>query len=226
MKNLLIFLLLLIANLTFAEAEKEPRETLEFTAVEASKGVNITLVQCNKFALEVVTDGCPTSDVVTEVKNGTLYVKMSKKTTGSAVQVWVYFKDINSLKVKQGATAETGCHFEHKGDFKIDVGAMSEIDLDVDLDTLIINGNSCNITLAGDAKKQVIDLMGAVVQAEYDATRLVTQDIDITISNTQAQVRFNNSLTANVKSGLLKYLGDEEKTDISTSLEGKAEKLN
>lgn len=65
---------------TFAENKEDRKLSDNFTTIEVSKGANVSLIDCDKTALEVVTDGCPTSDVETIVKNGTLTVKMKKRT--------------------------------------------------------------------------------------------------------------------------------------------------
>ncbi len=220
MKQITTFFLLLVAYVASAEVQKETRSIGEFQSIEVSKGANITLIQCNKTELEVVTDGCPLTDVETFVKGGVLQVRMKKRTPGSAVQVSVYFQDINQLDIKTGASAETGCIFEHKGTFALNVGAKCEAELKIDVEELVVNANSCNISLRGSAQKQTVDIAGTVADATYDAVSLQSQTISIKASNTKATVNFSEALTADVKDGELKYKGDASAVKATTSYSG------
>lgn len=225
MKKTLSTLLMLALGLGIARAEvdKETRQTQSFAAIEVSKGANVTLIQCDKEELEVITDGCPLSDVETVVKKGTLVVKMKKRTAGSAVQVHVYLKDINALDVKSGASAETGCIFIHKGTFELTVGSRSEAEMEIETDDLIVSGTSCDIELNGKAKTQTVSITGTLGEAKYDALGLKSETIDYSATNTEGKVWFTESLVANIKTGELKYKGDETKVTKSTMLGGTVE---
>ncbi len=201
--------------------EKEARTVSAFSAIEVSKGANISLIQGDKVGLEVVTDGCPTSDVETVVENGVLEVTMKKKTAGSAVQVMVYFKDIERVKVRRGASVETSCSFAHKGTFTLEVGAQCEAKLDIDCDELVVDGSTCVIELEGSAKRQKVNVTGTVGQSTYDAEELVSEDIEIKAVNTDAEVNFSNSLSAEAVSATVRYKGDGGKVSKSEKAGGR-----
>ena len=66
-------------------ANAEEREVRQpdgkFSAIEVTKGANLTIEQVkDKTGIEVATDGCPTTDVETYVKDGVLTVRMKKRT--------------------------------------------------------------------------------------------------------------------------------------------------
>ena len=193
----------------------------EFSTIEVTKGANVSLIQCDKTALEVVTDGCPTADVETIVNNGTLTVKMKKRTPGSAVQVMVYFKDLNHIKVKRGASIQTDCLFAHKGKLTLEVGAQSEVQLDIDVDELDVDANTCVINLEGNAKKQKVLIAGTVGQSTYNAEDLESEDVDIKAIDTDAVVSFSNSLKAEAVSCTIRYVGDSARVSKSTKGNGK-----
>lgn len=201
---------------------KESRDLADgFSSIEVTKGANVSLIQCDKTALEVVTDGCPTADVETVVNNGTLTVKMKKRTPGSAVQVMVYFKDLSLIKVKRGASIQTDCLFTHKGKLSLEVGAQSEVQLDIDVDELDVDANTCVINLEGNAKKQKVLIAGTVGQSTYNAEDLESDDVDIKAIDTDAVVSFSNSLKAEAVSCTIRYIGDSAKVSKSTKGDGK-----
>ena len=201
---------------------KESRDLSDgFSTIEVTKGANVSLIQCDKTALEVVTDGCPTADVETIVNNGTLTVKMKKRTPGSAVQVMVYFKDLNHIKVKRGASIQTDCLFAHKGKLTLEVGAQSEVQLDLDVDELDVDANTCVINLEGNAKKQKALITGTIGQSTYNAEDLESEDVDIKAIDTDAVVSFTNSLKAEAVSCTIRYVGDSAKVTKSTKGDGK-----
>lgn len=212
----------LAASVCALAQNKESRDLADgFSTIEVTKGANVSLIQCDKTALEVVTDGCPTADVETMVNNGTLTVKMKKRTPGSAVQVMVYFKDLNHIKVKRGASIQTDCLFAHKGKLTLEVGAQSEVQLDLDVDELDVDANTCVINLEGNAKKQKVLIAGTVGQSTYNAEDLESEDVDIKAIDTDAVVSFSNSLKAEAVSCTIRYVGDSAKVSKSTKGNGK-----
>jgi len=180
------------------DVNKEQREVSEFSVIEAAKGLNVILVQCDHFALEVVTQGCPTSDVETTVKKDRLIAKMKKRTPGSAVSVFVYFKDIEAVYVKTGASVEThdGCHFEHRGSFLLDVAAKCEAEMDIDVDELVVSSNSCQIALSGKAVQQKVEMSGTVQDSKYDALSLHSEDVEIKASGCDAEIYATKTVKA------------------------------
>lgn len=208
-----------------AENKEERKLSDNFKAIEVSKGANVSLIQCDKTALEIVTDGCPTSDVETIVKNGVLTVKMKKRTPGSAVQVLVYFKDIDRINVRRGASISTDCLFAHKGKLTLEVGAQSEAKLDLDVEELDVDANTCVITLEGKAERQNVVVAGTVGTSTYNAEDLETKHVKIKAIDTDAVVNFSESLKAEAVSCTIKYVGDSSKVTKTTKGDGSVEEL-
>lgn len=221
-KRLLTAALALLAAASSALAANKETRTLEnnFTAIEISKGANVSLIQGDKMGLEVVTDGCPTSDVQTEVKNGILSVKMKKRTAGSAVQVFVYFADLDRISVKRGASVQTDCLFAHRGSLTLEVGAQSEASLDLDVEELNVDANTCVITLEGKAERQKVLIAGTVGSSSYNAEDLESKHVDIKAIDTDAVVNFSESLKAEAVSCTIKYIGDSSKVRKTTKGSG------
>ncbi len=197
-----------VAAAAMAEEKEERKVNGKFTEVEVLKGANVSLVQGDKVGLEIVTDGCPTSDVETAVKDGVLTVKMKKRTPGSAVQVMVYIKDINKVTARRGASVETDGTFTHSGKLTLDIGAKCEAKMDIDVDELSVDASTCMILLEGKAKKQNVVVVGTVGSSTYDAKELESEDITIKAVNSDAIVKFSNKLKAEALACTIRYIGD------------------
>lgn len=194
-----------------AESHEERKVNGKFTAIEVNKGANVSIVQSDKEGIEVITDGCPTSDVLTELDGSVLVVKMKTRTQGSAVQVLVNVKDLEKVTVRRGASVDTDGTFTHKGKFTLDVGAKCEVKMDIDVDELNVEGSTCVIFLEGSARKQNVVVTGTLGEASYDAKELESEDVTIKAVNTDAVVKFSNSLNAQSFACSIRYIGDSSK---------------
>lgn len=210
---------------TLAENKEQRILVGEWNAIEVSKGANVSLVQGDKNEIEVVTDGCPTKDVITTIKNGVMQVQMKKRTPGSAVQVFVYFNDLESIKVKRGASIDTECLFKHKGKLTVEVGAQCEAKLDLDVDELVVDANTCIITLEGKADKQIVDIAGTVGESTYDAEELDSRVVKIKAMQTDCKVKFSESLDAEAIDCNIRYVGDPSKVKKTEKVGGSVDKL-
>ena len=195
---------------TAANAEDREERSIDgkFTTIEVSKGANLSIVQGERVGIEVVTDGCPTSDVETGLSNGQLTVKMKKRTPGSAVQVLVYLSDLEKVTVRRGASVETDGTFTRKGKFTLDVGAKCEAKMDIDVDELNVDASTCRIEIEGRANKQNVFIAGTLGGAMYDAKELVSETVNIKSVNADAVVKFDGKLNAEAVSCTIKYIGD------------------
>lgn len=195
-------------------ANAEEREVRQpdgkFSAIEVTKGANLTIEQVkDKTGIEVATDGCPTTDVETYVKDGVLTVRMKKRTPGSAVQVTVFIDDLEKVVVRRGASVETDGTFTRKGKFQLDVGAKCDAKMDIDVEELHVDASTCRIEVEGKATRQQVFVAGTLGGATYDAKELESEDVDIKAVNALAIVNFSGSLKAEAVSGTIKYIGED-----------------
>lgn len=209
------------------EVSKEKRDLGgDYTRIVVQKGVNVSLHQCDQDEIEVVTQDCSTTDVDTYIKKGALYIRMKKITKGSAVQVYVKFKDIEAIDLGAGTSINTECVFQHKGTFTIEAAAKSEVEMEIETDELVVDANSCQIVLSGEAKQQNVKVKGTVRDMKYDAISLKSENIDIYASDSECDVQFSNTLSAECVAGTITYKGEESGvTEKIESKGGKIEKL-
>lgn len=207
---------------TATNAKREMRSVDgSYTKILANKGLNVAILQSDKNEIEVITDGCPTSDVITEVKKGVLTIKMKKVTKGSAVQVNVSLKDLESIEAKRGASISTECVFVRKGTFNVEVDAQSEVELELECDNLVLKSNSGKAVLTGEVGSMIADLRGAVGDMSLDAENLKVKTIDMKATSVNAVVRFSESLKVDAVGSTITYIGDKEKVSATTSYGGK-----
>lgn len=209
-----------------AQVNKEKRDLGgAYERIIVQKGINVSLHQCDVDEIEVVTDGCPTEAIETYIKKKALYIKATKNASGAA-QVFVKFKDISAIDLGYNTSVNTECLFEHKGTFTIEAAAKSEVEMEIETDELVVDANSCTITLNGQAKKQVVQVKGTVRDMKYDALSLNSEDVEIYASDSECDVQFTNTLSAECVAGVITYKGEEsgvvEKIE---SKGGKIEKL-
>ena len=128
-----------------------------------------------------------------------------------AVQVMVYFKDIDKVTVRRGASVETDCLFCHKGKLTLDVGAKCEAKMEIEVDELSVDASTSVISLEGKATRQTVFVAGTLGESSYDAHQLESEDVSIKAINTDAIVKFSNSLNAESIACTIRYIGDDSK---------------
>ncbi len=111
MKRIISSLLLIIGTLSaFAQGEEltETRLFNPFDKIIATNGVNVILVKSSQNKAEVRISNALLSDVITEVKNNKLIVKMRPQFNKDvSVLVKVYYKSLQEVIVTKGASLET-----------------------------------------------------------------------------------------------------------------------
>lgn len=201
-------LLLLSSSVVRGENRDERQMSGRFDAIEVRKGANIALFQSDKNKVEIVTEGCPTADVLTSVEEGVLLVRMSKRTAGSAVMVNVYFTgDIHRILVRQGASASTGCLYQSNDKLFVEVGGKSEVNLEVAVGEMEVDANTCHVSLEGTAKHLKANFNGRLGKAVYNCRELKCEAIDIRAVNADSEVCFTDWLKAEASGCTIRYKG-------------------
>lgn len=95
-------------SLTAQEELSETRSLDTFETITATNGINILLRKGSDEKAEVRIANGLLSDVITEVSNGTLKVKMRPQINKElSVLVVVYYKTLNEITMTKGASLET-----------------------------------------------------------------------------------------------------------------------
>ncbi len=220
-------ILLLLTILTGIQAQEpdhtQIRKVGSFDKVKASKGINVTLIEGDKEEVDVHIKNAEVSDVITNIKNRELQIKMKTKIyKDMAVQVYVTYKQLRSIDAGSGATidAENTIYAES---LKLRGGTESNIILDVDVNNLDVSGSTSKIELAGKAKYQEVNIGTG---GKYLAYNLECEEsyVKSTLGSI-AEVTASEKLGATAGSGgVVYYRGDPQKIEKSENTGGKVKK--
>jgi hypothetical protein len=222
MKKLLTIILLgaLMAGTMAQERQEQVRKIGSFDKVKATKGINVTLIEGSTEQAEIHIENGSLNDVITELKNKELTIKMKTKIyKGVAVQVYLTYVKLREITAGSGGeiNAENTIITDK---LKIDAGTESVIILDVDVNALEASVSAGRIELAGEVHSQVAS---AKTGGKYLAYELSSEEAIIR-SNTgaRAEVTVTEKLNATAGSGAtVNYKGDPEKIEQKVSMGGK-----
>lgn len=214
-----IALVALTSSVISQERHEQVRKLGSFDKVKATKGINVTLVEGSTEQAEVQIENGSLDDVITEVKNKKLTIKMKTKLyKGVAVQVYVSYTQIREIDAGSGAEID-GNNVIIADKLKISAGTESVVKLDIDVNALEADVSAGRMELAGEAVSQVV----SVSTGKYLSYDLVSDEA-IVKSNTggRAEVNVTQKLTATAGTGgTVNYKGDPAKVEQKTSMGGK-----
>ncbi len=217
-----IFLVLvLFGTLTAAIAQdkkSEPRSIGTFNELDAGKGINVTLIEGDREKLVVEIINADLSDVVTELKGRTLEIKLKTKIYKDvAVQVYVTYKSIKSIKTGTGAfvDAEGVLHAEN---LDLKAGTGSTIILDIDTKSVSSHLSSSKIELVGKTEFQDVT---SNTGGKYIANNLTSKETFVkATTGGSAWVNVTDKLEAKTSTGgRVTYKGEPEKLILNGNVE-------
>lgn len=157
MSRITILLVSIITTLSaFAQVEEltETRLLNPFNELTATSGVNIRLIKSSKNRAEVRISNALLSDVITEVNDEKLTIKMRPQINKEiSVLVTVYYKDLDEISVTKGASLETKTVIL-TDIFKVYAGTGGCIKAEVECkDLKVTAAGGANISLHGWAER-------------------------------------------------------------------------
>lgn len=173
------------------DVTKETRKVKSFDGVKASAGINVYLFQGDNEKVVVETDENLQECIVTRVVDGVLkcYIDCNNVRNSTKMNVYVNFKNINSIKASSGADiyGETlivadvlDVNASSSGDIRIEIDA-NEIDVDVSSGADAVIKGKANY-FSGDASSGAdIKAMDLVVK-EAEASASSGADVRITVT--------------------------------------------
>ena len=172
----LLFILLLISSLTYAQTDKKVGD---FNKVTAFDQITVELIASEEN--KVVLSGT-NSDVVEVVnKNGELKLRMplTNLLKGNQVNAKVYYTDLTAIEANEGSQISSDSSIKAIG-FEIIAKEGSKIDINLEVSNLNVKITSGGIVkTAGTAKNQdVLVSAGAI----YEAKELTTEQSVISIN--------------------------------------------
>ncbi len=172
----LLFILLLISSLTYAQTEKKVGD---FNKVTAFDQITVELIASEEN--KVVLSGT-NSDVVEVVnKNGELKLRMplTNLLKGNQVNAKVYYTDLTAIEANEGSQISSDSSIKAIG-FDIIAKEGSKIDINLEVANLNVKITSGGIVkTAGTAKNQDVVISAGAI---YEAKELTTEQTVISIN--------------------------------------------
>lgn len=172
----LLFILLLISSLTYAQTEKKAGD---FNKVTAFDQITVELIASEEN--KVVLSGT-NSDVVEVVnKNGELKLRMplTNLLKGNHVNAKVYYTDLTAIEANEGSQISSDSSIKAIG-FDIIAKEGSKIDIYLEVSNLNVKITSGGIVkTAGTAKNQDVVISAGAI---YEAKELITEQTVISIN--------------------------------------------
>lgn len=192
----IVYSLLFISSIAFAQTEKEVGD---FNKVTAFDQIDVLLIPSS--VNKVVLDGSGSNEVELVNKNGELKIRMplTKLLKGDDVSATVYYKKIDAVEANEGSRISSEATFKTTS-FNIIAKEGSQVKLKLDVDKLTARvANGSTIHLDGKAKNQdVLANSGGI----YEADKFITNQTVIT-SNAggEADVYATDLVEAKVRAG-------------------------
>ena len=172
----LLFILLLISSLTYAQTDKKVGD---FNKVTAFDQITVELIASEEN--KVVLSGT-NSDIVEVVnKNGELKLRMplTNLLKGNQVNAKVYYTDLTAIEANEGSQISSDSSIKAIG-FDIIAKEGSKIDINLEVSNLNVKITSGGIVkTAGTAKNQDVVISAGAI---YEAKELTTEQTVISIN--------------------------------------------
>lgn len=213
-KLTLAALFILIAQFGFAQ-ERETRDVSNFNELSVSSAFIVEVSVGNTESLEVEAEERYMDDIITEVRNGRLTIKLrdsrDTRRMRDSPRAYVTVKSLELIDISGAVKLTT---FDPlKGDrFKLSMSGASVAKIEVEVEDLRIEGSGASeIILQGSAKNQTLRSSGATSYSAYDleseyadikmsgagsARVSVSEELDVRLSGA-SDVRYKGSPSVN-----------------------------
>lgn len=192
----LVYSILFISSITFAQVEKNVGE---FTKVTSFDQIDVLLVEGNEY--KVILSGADSDQVELVNKNGELKIRMplTKMLTGDNVSATVYYTKLEAIEANEGSRISSEDIFTTTAfDVIAKEGSQIKIKLDVSrLSLRVANGSVVNVQ--GKATNQDIIVNSGGI---YEAKKLLTnQTVITTNAGGEADIYATELVDAKVRAG-------------------------
>lgn len=219
MKKYIFFLTFAICVMSSNYIFSQTRNVEDFHAVNAATSVSVTLVKSNSPHVEFEMTKGVAKNLVTEVKNGVLYIKVTPNNTKSYIvtsaNVTVYYDHIDKIHVRAGSTLKSGNTIEAE-DFDLEVTSGSSANLDIETNKMKLEVNSgASLILEGKTEKGYFDITSG---STFNGSKFITEDAVVDASSgASAILHVDHSLEAEASSGAsVSYTGNVKELNIDT----------
>ena len=182
-----------------------------FTKVEVSRGLNVTLEQADTYLVEVEADQNLQEHITTKVKNGTLFITSDESIDeATAKNIRVKLPSLTAIETTSGSSVSTSNTFSGT-DIDVKTSSGSEADLSLEFDNIKCETSSgSSLAVKGKALKLTTDSSSG---SEIDAQGLLVNEVvSESTSGSSTDVHPLVSLNAKASSGSSIDYGSSPKT--------------
>jgi hypothetical protein len=229
MKNKISTLFILFLIFSSFSLQGQTRDIGDFHALSASTSVNVTLVKASAPSIEYTMKKGNDKNLVTEVKNGVLYVKTTSDTgdwgNNTKADVTVYYTNLDEVKASAGCTVKTKEAIVADR-MEIEVSSGSSAELEVRAETIEVDASSgATLNLKGEAGKGDFEASsGSTLNAYYFEAE--NADVEAN-SGASVSIHVNDTLDAEAGSGgSISYTGDVKSKKIDAGWSGSIKRKN
>jgi len=201
----------------------QTRNVGNFDAVSISSGITAKLAKSDSPRVEYTIKRGDDEDLITEVKNGVLYVKTKSRKGGWGksvqVNVIVYYTELEKIKVSSGCTVKSDNTIESNS-MKIEVSSGSTAHFDVEANRIEADvASGSTLKLEGKAEKGDFEASSG---STLNAYHFVTDNADVEASSgSSLSIHVNKRLDASAGSGAsITYTGDVKDKNIDSGWSG------
>ena len=210
-RTLYLFTLLFILSLTTHAQKTSIRNLKDFNKIKASGVANIILKKGDKTSAKVTLEGnINDEDLVTEVRNKTLYISLRKKKRASYrnidIDIELTFRQLGAIELS-GAISLKSETMIKTDDFYLEASGAGSLKLALDTQYITCNlSGASNIRLEGNTNRLAVNLSGA---GSINAYRLTAQIVKSNSSGVGSiKINAKKELYATVSGvGSIRYKG-------------------
>jgi len=228
MKSIVIvFIVLLFSNYTVLRAQSEKRSVNPFSSISMGVAGDCYITQGNTVSLEVEGDEDDLEDLITEVRNETLYIKYERSGWNfrhDRVTIHVTTPEISEISLG-GSGKVVSRNMLESDQLKISVSGSGKMTLNVNADDIQASiSGSGNMTITGNADEVELTISGS---GNMDAEELKVDRYEVRISGSgRSRIHVGDELEAKISgSGSVYYTGDPDKVISNVSGSGRVKKF-
>lgn len=182
MGTMLLAGFMLVGQLAMAQA-RQKREVKNFTALSVSNAFEVEISVGSTESLEIEAEDRYINDIVTEVRGGTLVIRMNDSRDNRRMRetpkVFLTVKSLDRINTSGAAAIKTRDILKGRK-LDLELSGASVLNIEMEVEQLYIEASgACVIKVEGEAKEQVVKTSGATVYSAYD---LESENADIRVS--------------------------------------------
>ena len=216
MKIPTLFLSFVIAGLysfsSFAQENTVTRKIGSFDKVHLSGPFEIHLKKGDQAALNIETEDFAPEDIITEVRNNTLYVELADKKFkyrdfDRKTVIYLTYTQLKRLEWNGAGNIRTESVLE-TDKFELDISGAGNINMDLKVNTLSVDMSGAgNVELKGQARTQTVQMSGA---GNYNGFELKSEKARVELSGVgNVRVYTTEELNASASGvGAIRYKGN------------------